>query len=121
MLKQKYGSIKEENFFNCYNDILNYIISNNKKVFLEGNVIQDIEPITLLKGKVIVKRTSVFKSFIRCVKRDYHNEYFMKKEIEKHGKFAKITRLYKVIKRRKNIFNQYKDIEFKIKELETIK
>ena len=122
MLQKKYGPIDpKENFIKYYNDIINYILSKNKKVFIEGNAIQDINPITLLKGKIIIKRTAVLKSFFRAVKRDYNNKYFMKKEFELHGKKAKITRLYKVIKRRKKIFKEYKEIENKIKELEARK
>lgn len=45
----------------------------------------------------------------------------MKLEIEKYGKFGKITRFIKITNRRKNIFKQIKDIERKIKELETLK
>lgn len=121
MLKDKYNTIAEgQKFLNCYNDIVNYILSKNKKALIEGNIIQGIDPITLLKGKIIIKRTGVFKCFIRAVKRDYPNEHFMKIEIEKHGKFGKITRFLNIVKRRKKIFWQYKDIERKIKELERI-
>ena len=58
-----------------------------------------------------MKRTSKIKSFIRAVKRDYKNEYFMKLEIEKYGKFGKITRFFKIVKRRKKVFKQCNDIE----------
>ena len=45
----------------------------------------------------------------------------MKMEIEKYGKLGKITRLFKIANRRKNIFKQRKDLEKKIKELEALK
>lgn len=122
ILISKYGSIKQgKEFINCYNDIVNHILSKDKKVFIEGNVLQDIESVLLLRGKVIVKRTAVFKSFTRAVKRDYHNEYFMKMEIDKYGKFGKIVRLYKVIKRRKKIFKEARGINNIIKMLEELK
>ena len=38
----------------------------------------------LKKGKIIIKRTSSYKSFKRAVKIDYQNEYFMNLEKEKH-------------------------------------
>ena len=111
ILNNKYGKLDmNDDFTNCYNDIVKYILGKNKKGFIEGNAIQNINPI-LLKGKIIIKRTAVFKSFIRAVKRDYKNEYFMNLEKEKHKYFYKLTRLYKITKRRKSIFKQAKDIE----------
>ena len=110
ILKDKYGSIKEgEEFINCYNDIVDYILKKNKTALIEGNIIRDIDP-KLLKGKIIIKRTAVLKSFIRAVKRDYKNEYFMNLEKEKHKYFYKLTRLFKITKRRKSIFKEAKEI-----------
>ena len=122
MLKDKYGKILEgKDFINCYNDIIEYIKYKKKKALIEGNIIQDIESITLLKGKVIVKRTGIIKCFIRTIKRDYPNEYFMKLEIEKHGKIlGKFYRFKNIVIRRKNIFKIYHDIEKIIDELEKI-
>ena len=100
----------DDDFTNCYTDIVEYILSKNKKGLIEGNVIQNIDP-KLLKGKIIIKRTSSYKSFKRAVKRDYQNEYFMNLEKEKHKYLYKLTRLYKIRKRRKSVFKQAKDIE----------
>ena len=44
---------------------------------------------------------------------------FKKLEMEKYGNFGKITRFFKIVKRRKKIFKQCKDIENIIKELES--
>ena len=119
MLIKKYGKILEgKAFISCYNDIVSYIKRKNKKAIIEGNIIQDIEPITQLKGKVIVKRTGIIKSFIRSIKRDYPNKYFLEKEIEKHGKIlGRYYRLQNIINRRKNIFKYYHNIERIISEL----
>ena len=120
MLKEKYGTIKTgKDFINCYNDIIQYIMDKKKKALIEGKIIQDIDS-ELLKGKIIVKRTAVFKSFIRAVKRDYKNEYFMNLEKEKHKYFYKLTRFYKIILRRKSIFKQAKEIEDIIDILEKV-
>ena len=122
LLISKFGNIKDgRDFIDSYNEIINYAFLNGKKLFIEGDALQDIEDISLLKGLVIVKRTAVFKSFIRAVKRDYHNEYFMKMEIDKYGKFGKIVRLYNVIKRRKKIFKESIEINNIIKMLEELK
>lgn len=123
ILIKKYGKIKEgKEFIDCYNDILIFIKSKNKKGLIEGNIIYEIEPITLLKGTIIVKRTGIIKCFIRAVKRDYPNKYFLNLEIQKHGKIlGKFYRLNGIIKRRKNIFKMYHKIERIIEELENYK
>jgi len=119
ILKTKYKKIEDnQNFINCYNDIVNYATSKNKNLLIEGNAIDNIKPITKLKGKVIVKRTPIFKCFIRTIKRDFNNEYFMTEERKKHGKLAPVIRLFKVFKRRIKIFRQYKNIQKLIEELE---
>lgn len=122
ILKDKYGTITEgKEFINCYNDILKYIKEKKKKALIEGNIIQDIESITKLKGTVIVKRTGIIKCFFRAIKRDYPNKYFMNIEIEKHGKIlGRFYRLKNITKRRKNIFKKYHDIENIIEQLENI-
>lgn len=118
LLQEKYRKINiDEDFTNCYNDIIDYILSKNKNGLIEGNVIQSINPKSL-KGTIIIKRTGVYKCFKRAVKRDYKNEYFMNLEKEKHKYLYKITRLYKIRKRRKNIFKQVKEIENIIDNLE---
>ena len=119
MLKKKYGSIKEQEFTEYYFDIINYILDKNKEALIEGNSIQGIEP-SLLKGTIIIKRTAVLKSFIRAVKRDYKNKYFMNLEKKKHKYLYKLTRLCKITKRRTKIFRQAKYIEIIIDELEKI-
>ena len=111
MFNDKYGKLNmNDDFTNCYNDIVKYILNKNKKGLIEGNVIQNIDP-KQLKGKIIIKRTASYKSFKRAVKRDYQNEYFMNLEKEKHKYMYKLTRLYKIRKRRKSVFKQAKDIE----------
>lgn len=121
MLKEKYETIKTgEEFIECYNDIIEYIFSKKKKCIIEGNVVQNISP-GLLKGKIIVKRTSIIKSYIRSIKRDYRNKYFMNLEKEKHKYLYKLTRLYKISKRRGSIFKQAKEVENIIINLEMIR
>ena len=123
MLKKKYGKICEgETFINCYNDILDFIKKKNKKALIEGNVIYDIKPITLLKGTVIVKRTGIIKCYIRAIKRDYPIRYFLNQEIEKYGKLlGRFYRFKNIVKRRKNIFEIYHEIENIIEDLEAYK
>lgn len=121
LLKNKYSKIEDnQKFINYYEDIIEYANNQNKTLILEGNAIENINPVTNLKGKVIVKRTAILKCFQRAVKRDYNNEFFMKKEVAKYGKLGRLVRFIKVLKRRIKIFKQHQQIENKIKELELI-
>ena len=118
ILNDKYDKLNiNDDFTNSYNDIVEYILSKNKKGIIEGNALRNINP-TLLKGKVIIKRTASYKCFKRAVKRDYNNEYFMNLEKGKHKYLYKFTRLYKIRKRRKSIFKQAKEIEQIMNKLE---
>ena len=110
LLKKKYTTIPEgEMFIDCYYDIVKYIMDKKKKGLIEGNIIQDVE-LSLLKGKIVVKRTGVLKSYIRAVIRDYQNPYFLNLEKKQHKYFYRITRFYKIAKRRFSVFHQAKEI-----------
>lgn len=118
MLNDKYGLLNiNDDFTNCYNDIIKYILSKNKKGLIEGNSIQNVE-FNSLKGRIVIKRTALLKSFKRAVKRDLKNEYYMNLEKEKHKYLYKLIRLYKITKRRLNVFKQAKEIEKIINKLE---
>ena len=123
ILIKKYGSIKEgEEFYKQYLDIIDYINKMKKKPIIEGNLLYDIKPITNLLGTVIVKRTGIHKCYIRSIKRDYPNKYFLNEEIKKHGKvLGRIHRFKNISKRRKNIYKLYHDIESIIEELDNCK
>lgn len=123
LLKDNYGNIPEGNeFLKCYNDIVDFCEKKNKKLLIEGNLLYDIDPITNLKGTVIVKRTGVLKCFFRTIKRDYPNKYFLDIEIRKHGKvLGRLFRLKNIIKRRTKIFKEVKFIESIIDSLIDIK
>ena len=70
-LFKKHGEIKtNKEFIDCYNDIVSYAKNKNKKLLIEGNLVLEINPISKLKGTVIIKRTGIIKCFIRTIKRD---------------------------------------------------
>ena len=123
LLKDKYGNIPEGNeFLKCYNDIVDFCEKKNRKLLIEGNLLYDIDPITNIKGTVIVKRTGVLKCFFRTIKRDYPNKYFLDIEIKEHGKvLGRLFRLKNIIKRRTKIFKEVKFIESIIDSLIDIK
>ena len=118
ILKKKYGKLEDGmDFGPCYQEIVSYILNKKKQAIIEGNIIQDMD-VSLLRGKVIVKRTGIWKSYVRSVKRDYQNSYFMNLEKEKHPYFYKITRFFQIAKRRKSVFQQAKEIEKIIRQLD---
>lgn len=120
-LIDKYGEITDSEFSKYYKDIIKYLDKYNKIICIEGGSIAEVEDLSILKGTVIVKRTGIFKCFIRVINRDYHNKYFMDLEKKKHKYFYKIVRLRNVIKRRKKIFKSYHLIEDFIKKLDNYK
>ena len=122
LLLDKYNNLDIDKYFEekYYKDIVKYLNKTNKKCYIEGGSISEIEDISIIKGTIIVKRTSVIKCFNRTIKRDYNNKYFMEEERKKHKYIYKITRLYKVIKRRIKIFKEYKNIELFIDRIEKI-
>lgn len=101
-----------------YNIIISYIKQKKKTGYIEGVNIAKMNDVSNIIGTIIVKRTGVLKCFFRTVKRDYNNNYFMEQEVKLNGKLAKITRLYKVIKRREKILKSYHYIERFIERLE---
>jgi adenylate kinase family enzyme len=117
-LINKYGKIEDiKDFTDCYNYIIDYILKKKKKGLIEGNLLEDMD-INSLKGKLIIKRTGTLKCYIRAVKRDYKNEYFMNLEKEKHKYMYKLTRFYKISKRRKSIFKKSKELNKIIESLD---
>ena len=118
ILKKRYGNnLKEVDFRNIYKDIIEYATKNKKRLIIEGNQLQEL-PIEDLKGVLVVKRTALFKCYIRSVKRDYKNKYFMNLEKKKHKHMYKLTRLYKISKRRKKIFKEGKVLDQFISNIE---
>lgn len=120
ILIDKYKILDLDKYFEekYYPELVKYLNNKNNTGYIEGGSIADIQDVSNIIGTIVVKRTSVFKCFKRAVKRDYHNEYFMNLEKQKHKYFYKITRYFKVIKRRKKIFKTYHNIEKFIKRVE---
>ena len=88
-LIDKYGEITDAEFSNYYKDIIKYLNKYDKTIYIEGGSIAEVEDLSILKGTVIVKRTGVLKCFIRVIKRDYHNKYFMDIEKKNHKYYIK--------------------------------
>lgn len=57
------------NFDECYEMILNYYKDINKNIVIDSAQYRNIKDVSILKGKIIVMRTSIDKCYERCVER----------------------------------------------------
>lgn len=124
ILTKKFGNNLNPSLYfekKYHNVLVEFLRKEKKEGYIEGGSISEVENISNIVGTVVVKRTGILKCFIRVLKRDYHNEYFMKISIEKYGKLGKIHRFFDVYKRRKKMFKSYHNIEKFIEKLENYK
>lgn len=134
-LQEKYPEIKDKNFFrwnnNKKNNLLieerykiytpifyNYIINSiNEYLLIDGIQLLKYINIKDLKGKIIVKRTSLIHCYIRAFKRDVYNSY--KKYKSRKISFASLFN--KFYERIKIPIKYYKIVNLYISQLLTIK
>lgn len=115
-LHDKYPEIREKSFFRWgnnkkYNIIIeqryckylpifyNFIVNDiNKNLIIDGVQLYDYLDIMDLKGKLIIKRTSLFKCYIRAFKRDVFTYYkrYKSKQVEFNSLFDKIIERIKI-------------------------
>ncbi len=79
-----------------YKDIVDFILSQDKKGIIEGGHLCKVESIDDLTGTLIIKRTARFKCYYRSAYRDFKNPYFRKGL----SKFGIIKRFFHCFKRR---------------------
>lgn len=107
ILVKKYKNLEITKNMCCYQDIVDFIVSKNKKGIIEGGFLLNIEDISKLKGTVIVKRTARFKCFYRAVYRDFKNPTF-RIGLTKLGLIKRFTHVFR---RRFNVLYKQKNIE----------
>lgn len=107
ILLKKYKNLEITKNMCYYQDIVDFIVSKNKKGIIEGGFLLNIEDISKLKGTVIVKRTARFKCFYRAVYRDFKNPTF-RIGLTKLGLIKRFTHVFR---RRFNILYRQKNIE----------
>lgn len=92
------------------NNIYNYLLENiSKPVILEGrHIYRYIDP-SLLKGKIIIKRTSLINSYKRAFKRDVSNKIkeYKNNEIKINKVFSRVYERIKIPINDYIIINKY--------------
>ncbi len=103
MLEKKYQKLRPLEFEYYYLDIVKYAKENikDKILVLDGAQIYYCVDYSKIVGNIIIKRTSIMKSFIRALNRDL-------KDIKEKNKSKKEK--YKIIKRRLNQISDYKNL-----------
>ena len=99
MFRSKYDALPSlgENFDLIYQDILDYCEDIDKTIVIDCAVFHCIKDVNLLKGTVIIMRTSINNCYRRCIER-------FKKNKPRHTE----EELNDYIKRKKKIFIWYK-------------
>lgn len=69
IFKGKSKDILINDFDYCYNEILNYFRESNKTIVIDSAQYRNIKNISILKGKIIIMRTSIDKCYERCIAR----------------------------------------------------
>lgn len=73
IIKNKYKTNSKDllmnNFDECYKTIINCLESENKTIIIDSAQFRNIKDYKILKGQVVVIRTSIDTCFDRCIKR----------------------------------------------------
>ena len=71
MFITKYGKLPNliEEFDTCYQDIINYFKGVDKYIVIDSAQYRNIKNLSLLKGEIIIMRTSAENCYERCIKR----------------------------------------------------
>lgn len=111
ILIKKYKKLEKEEML-YYNDMIEFILSKNKKGIIEGGHLMHMKNISDFKGTVIVKRTARIKCYLRASLRDYRNPVW-RKGLNKWGLIKRFFHCYK--RRFHHIFKQNYVEQFIIK------
>ncbi len=105
IFKDKTSSDLINDFDNCYEKILDYFEDRDKIIVIDSAQYRNMKDYSLLKGKVIVMRTSVEKCYERCLDRwkvmmgNYQVEDYQKYANKKLGMFNWYYSLNEFLKR----------------------
>lgn len=111
ILIKKYKKLEKDEML-YYNDMIEFILSKNKKGIIEGGHLMHMKNISDFKGTVIVKRTPRIKCYLRASLRDYRNPVW-RKGLNKWGLIKRFFHCYK--RRFHHIFKQNYVEQFIIK------
>lgn len=101
-------SILIQHFDEFYKIILDYFKDTNKTIIIDSAQYRNLKDITLLKGQVIVMRTSIDTCYKRCIERFNHK--FPNATAEESSQY---------IHKKKSIYNWYHSLNEFLKKLET--
>lgn len=88
------------NFDNFYKEVLDYFKDSNKILVIDSAQYRNIKDVSILKGEIIIMRTSIDKCYERCIDRwkDKNNYNYSNEELEKYkDKKLGIYKWYKSI------------------------
>lgn len=103
LFKDKSKDALINDFDNCYLEILNYFKDSNKTIIIDSAQFRNIKDYSILKGRVIVIRTSIEECYERVLNRwkfinnTYAEEEYNKYASKKKGMFAWYKALNKFI------------------------
>jgi len=71
ILRNKYDTIPSiiKEFDKCYIEILKYLEASQKIIVIDSAQLKNIQDLSILKGTVIIMRTSINKCYERCIDR----------------------------------------------------
>ncbi len=97
LFKNKDKNALITDFDNCYLEILNYFKDTDKTIVIDSAQYRNIKDPSILKGQIIVMRTSIETCYDRCIKRwKENNKNYTKEEYEKYAnKKSKMFEWYK--------------------------
>lgn len=110
--RNKYSQLPSlfEDFDLIYSEILRYFDGYNQTIIIDSAQYRNMNDISLLKGKLIVMRTSIDKCYQRCIDRWKHqNHNYINEELEKYSD------------RKRGIYSWYKDLNNFLEKVENIK
>ena len=101
MLISKYNELPNllENIDTIYNDILEYYKNSNKFIIIDSALLRYIKDVSILKGELIVLRTSINTCFNRCIER-----------YKKNNPNASFEEIIEYSNRKKNMYIWYNNL-----------
>ena len=88
------------NFDDFYKEVLDYFKDSNKILVIDSAQYRNIKDVSILKGEIIIMRTSIDKCYERCIDRwkEKNNYNYSNEELEKYkDKKLGIYKWYKSI------------------------
>ena len=123
MLRNKYKELPNlcENFDKLYKDIIKYLRYNKKTIVIDSAQFRNIKDYSILKGQVIIIRTSIDTCYKRCLQRYKQKNNNIIGKIKNVVNTKKQKEDYNNYKTKKlAIYKWYKAINKFIKEIDNI-